>query len=167
METCTECLVNGLRNTRDIIQLAFARHQVKRARLDGEFKNLFEEVRSLHKNHIGKQRPDGHEFGQKIRIYLREMDPTVIASLKLTYEEIQDADLLLPVTKHEPDFSKIKFFVVSGINIQGNKSKQGSWIQLVNPVKGDNPENMNECSFIKLRTTFRLVEWRIHYLDGL
>lgn len=44
------------------------------------------------------------------------MDPTVIASLKLTYEEIQDADLLLPVTKHEPDFSKIKFYVVSGIN---------------------------------------------------
>lgn len=149
--------VNGLRNTRDIIQLAFARHQVKRARFDGEFKNLSEEVRSLHKkNNIGKQRPDVHEFGQKIRIYLREMDPTVIASLKLTYEEIQDADLLLPVTKHEPDFSKIKFYVVSGINIQGNKSKQGSWIQLVNPVKGDNPENMDECSFIKLRTTFRL-----------
>lgn len=107
--------VNGLRNNRDIIQIAFARHQAKRCRFDGEFKSITEEVISLHQK---KSKPKQvaaavREYGTKVRI-----NPTtitnIIAGIQLSYSEIELMDLLLPVTRRPTDWKNVKFFTLSG-----------------------------------------------------
>jgi len=60
--------VNGLNNVRDIIRNVFGRFQAQKSRCDGEFKEISEQVASLHhknRNQALPQKPQVHEFGNK------------------------------------------------------------------------------------------------------